>query len=135
MLGWVLGRQNRWKEALAPLTLACRRRPAQSYLALRALAFEHAGDRARARREANEAEALPESDWGRYQLARYYAAAGERARALERLRRSLELGYLDPETPRHPEFARYRADSAYAAVFEEIAARLRRRDEIIALGR
>jgi tetratricopeptide (TPR) repeat protein len=135
MLGWVLGREDRWKDALAPLTLACRRRPTQSFLALRALAFEQGGEHARARRVGRDAEALPESDWGRYQLARYYAAAGERTRALARLRRSLELGYLDPETPRHPEFARYRADTAYAAVFAEIAARLRRRDEIIALGR
>jgi tetratricopeptide (TPR) repeat protein len=135
VLAWNLARAGRWHEALRPIEQASKVRRVQNYAAFHALALLHDGSPQQARDVAARARALPESDWGCYYLARYEAALGHRRRALEHLRRSLALGYLDPEAPLQPEFARYLDDPEFGRTFAELRERLRRRDALIALGR
>jgi hypothetical protein len=92
MLGWTLGTLGRWNEAADPLRLACELSPRQDFCADCADALLRCGRVQEARTAVETAAGLPESDWGQIALARYWAFAGDRERAIRPPRRCFELG-------------------------------------------
>jgi tetratricopeptide (TPR) repeat protein/TolB-like protein len=93
--GYALMGMGRIEEAVDPLAKACESSGNQSECGDLAVVLQRAGHAQRALEAARHAESLPQSQYGQYNLAQYWALSGNRPRALACLRRALDLGMLD----------------------------------------
>ena len=91
-LGLALVQLQRFSEAASAFATGCSQSNAQFACALEAVALHHAGKVSEASVVAERATRLTDSTWGTYNLACYYAIAGNKKEALTYLSRSVELG-------------------------------------------
>jgi tetratricopeptide (TPR) repeat protein len=91
-LGLILGMQKRHEEAAAVLRTACDLGRGQDSCAALAISLDALGRTEEALRVANEAAGLPTNPAGSYNLACYWARAGDRLKALDWLERSVGSG-------------------------------------------
>jgi len=108
-LGLALSRIQRWDEAREAFAAACRLAEAQSPCALHALALWRTGSRAEASVVAARAAKLTEDAVGAYNMACYFALAGDRERALLLIRRALDQGFVDPHMAQDPDLENLRS--------------------------
>jgi len=94
-LGLVLIRRERFDEANLHMDRACRLSERQDACANHAVLLVRAGRDGEAATTADWAGSLPDSSWGRYNLACYQALAGQPSPAIESLGRALALGFAD----------------------------------------
>jgi hypothetical protein len=80
-----------------PLAKACEFTGNQSECGDYAVVLQRAGHAQRALEAARHAESLPESQYGQYNLAQYWALSGNKSRALACLRKALDLGMADAD--------------------------------------
>ncbi len=107
-LGLSFMRLSRYAEAGQAFATGCKSSSAQFACALEAVALEHAGKKDEARAAAERATKATDSTWGTYNLACYYAIAGDSKLALVYLSRSVELGFPNTSFETDPDFAALR---------------------------
>lgn len=96
-LGLALVQLRRFDQAASAFATGCAQGRAQFACALEAVALQHGGKSAEAVVSAERASRLTDSVWGTYNLACYYAIAGNKKLALRYLERSVELGLPNTE--------------------------------------
>ncbi len=74
---------------------------------------------------AGVASEREDKDWSTYELARYYALAGNRAEAHDHLKRSFALGSRGGEVLDDPDLASLRGDPEFEALLETRTGRRR----------
>lgn len=79
-----------------------------------------AGQKAGAAATVKAANSMPETSVGAYFPACYNALAGNRAQALQLLRRSVDLGFIDAAFADGPGFASLRGDPEFEALVAEV---------------
>jgi Flp pilus assembly protein TadD/TolB-like protein len=129
-LGLVLIRGGKFDEAPPPIDRACQLSETQEPCANLAVALQRAGREAEARRAGEYAGSLPGSRWGFYNLACYQALAGEKAAAIDSLRRSIELGYADNLITTDPDLDSLRDDAEFVSIEAAVDERLRSRQSL-----
>ncbi len=107
-LGLSFMRLSRFAEAGEAFATGCKSSNAQFACALEAVALEHAGKKEEARTAADRAAKATDSTWGAYNLACYYAIAGDNKRAVVYLSRAVELGFPNTSFETDPDFAALR---------------------------
>ena len=107
-LGLSFMRLSRFAEAGKAFATGCKSSNAQFACALEAVALEHASKKDEARAAAERASKATDSTWGTYNLACYYAIAGDNKRALFYLSRAVELGFPNTSFETDPDFAALR---------------------------
>lgn len=107
-LGLSFMRLSRYAEAAQAFGTGCKSSSAQFACALEAVAFEHAGKRDEARAAAERAGRFTDSTWGTYNLACYYAIAGDNKKALVYLTRAVDLGFPNTSFETDPDFSALR---------------------------
>ncbi len=107
-LGLSFMRLSRYAEAGKAFDTGCKSSNAQFACALEAVALEHANKKDEARAAAERASKATDSTWGTYNLACYYAIAGDNKRALFYLGRSVDLGFPNTSFETDPDFAALR---------------------------
>jgi tetratricopeptide (TPR) repeat protein/predicted Ser/Thr protein kinase len=126
-LGWILYGLKRWEEALVPLEASCRLNSEQWVCAMHAKALHRTGRAREAREAADHAAGLRENHAGAWEIATYWAIAGDNAAALRWLRRAVDLGYR-PTRPEidlmadNPDFAPLLGDPRFKAFIAEVEA-------------
>jgi len=95
LASYALMGMGRVEEAVEPLAKACEFTGNQSECGDYAVVLQRAGHAQRALKAARHAERLPESQYGQYNLAQYWALSGNKSRALACLRKALDLGMAD----------------------------------------
>jgi tetratricopeptide (TPR) repeat protein len=95
---------SQFDEASKAFTIGCQSSKAQFACALQAVALQHAGKTAEAAKAADYACTLTDSTWGTYNLACYYAIAGNTKKAIAYLTRSVELGLPNTSFETDPDF-------------------------------
>jgi tetratricopeptide (TPR) repeat protein len=103
-LGLSYGRLAKFDEASKAFTTGCQMSKAQFACALQAVALQHAGKSAEATTAAEHASKLTDSTWGTYNLACYYAIAGDSKKAISYLSRSVDLGFPNTSFETDPDF-------------------------------
>ena len=107
-LGLSFMRLSRFAEAGQAFDTGCKSSNAQFACALQAVALEHAGKKDDARGAAERAVKNTDSTWGAYNLACYYAIAGDNKRALVYLQRAVDLGFPNTSFETDPDFSALR---------------------------
>ncbi|MEO0814908.1 MAG: hypothetical protein AAFY60_18755, partial [Myxococcota bacterium] len=121
-VGLALSELERFDESAEAFAQACELSGAQSPCALRAINLWHTGDQARSAQAAKAAETLPPRPWGLYNLACYYALAGNREHSMELLEGAAELGLVYDQVSSDSDLQSLKGDPR----FEELAARFSR---------
>jgi serine/threonine-protein kinase len=125
-LALLLGALGRVEEALASHETACELGNVQLACAIHAIALLKAGRAGDARAAAKRAGGLTSDALGTYNLACYYALAGQRARALDFLRDALALGPVVGTSPsQDPDLATLHDDPDFIAILAEAGRRPR----------
>jgi eukaryotic-like serine/threonine-protein kinase len=125
-LALALQSAGRHADSVAPAKRACEMTRAQWICALEALSLLRAGRTDEAIEVARRTEELAASEAGTYNLACFWALAGDRRRALDLLRRCLDLGLADDYIERDPDLASLRGDPEFHAVLTEVRRRIGR---------
>jgi len=123
-LGLVLTRAGKFDEAAVSIDRACRLSDSQEACANLAVVFQRGGREVEAQAAATHAESLAASGWGYYNLACFWALAGERTQAIDGLSRSLELGFADALIDTDPDLDSLRNDPGFEAILEAVEDRL-----------
>jgi serine/threonine protein kinase/tetratricopeptide (TPR) repeat protein len=113
ILGLALASLGRWEEAVPAFAQSCADKTVQEYCADYAIALFHAGQGQEAERVAREAAARRETEWGTYNLARFWALAGRRDDALRLVAKAVALGVPPAAVGPEPEWDRLRGDPAF----------------------
>jgi tetratricopeptide (TPR) repeat protein len=129
-LGLVLSRAGRHEEAVRSLDRACDMSGSQEACANLSVALIRGRDERRGRSVQAAAESMTASPWGYYNLACFSALAGERALAIERLRRSLDLGFADLLINTDPDLDSLRGDPEFQAIVTAVEERLSSRQQL-----
>ncbi len=124
-LGRALTALGRIEEALRAFRAACDLGNEQSACALFALSLLRSGATEDAMAIANKADKLTAEPAGVYNLACFWALAGDSKSALGKLKRAVELGYALP--PHDPDLASLQEEPEYRAIVGE--ANNRERDQ------
>lgn len=119
-LGLILTRLNRDQEALRHYALACSLVQSQSQCANYATALLKVGRIAEAPVVAVGAEKLPTSTYGGYNLACFWAIAGDHERALLWLQKALDVGYSSVYIESDPDLASLRGDPRFERIIAEV---------------
>jgi tetratricopeptide (TPR) repeat protein len=123
-LGAALAALERWSEASRAYGAACQRASRQSVCAAYAIALLRAGQPDEARTAVEMAAGLEATSGGAYDLACYYALAGDRLAAIERLRRAVDLGYASDWISRDPDLAALHGNPEFEAIVAEVKKRI-----------
>jgi len=129
-LGLVYSHAGRLDEAVLSFERACRLGERQEACANLSVTLQRAGREAEARKVAEDAESLAASPWGYYNLACYWAVAGDGAAALASLERAVELGFADALITTDPDLATIRGDAGFEAIVAAVQARISSRREL-----
>lgn len=129
-LGLVYSRADRLDEALLSFERACRLGERQEACANLAVTLQRAGREAEARAVAIDAESLAASRWGYYNLACFWARAGDKTAAIGFLERSFELGFADALITTDPDLDAIRGDAQFESIVAAIEARISSRREM-----
>ena len=128
-LGIVLEKSGDWEEAVGLHRTACRITPTQDTCGHYARALVHTGKPKQAREAVEKAVSLPEDDLGAYQLALYWALAGDWDRALRQLRRYMEIdgnpNYGDLQIVDEPDLDSLRGETEFQEIVDEVRRRVR----------
>ena len=125
-LALCLGDLGRHEEALIHQGKACDLSRAQNACGAFAIALFKTGQPAKGRAAAEAAATLTDSIYGCYNLACYWALAGDRGEALRFLRRSLGLGLSDMVVSRDADLASLHGDPGFEAIAAEVGRRTRK---------
>lgn len=123
LAGYCLMELGRLDEAIAPMRSACELAAAQTECADFAVVLQRAGRPAEAREAAREASDLPATPYGQYNLAQYWALAGDHRASIRCLRTALDMGFADVDLLSQRHLDAIRGDPA----FQPLAAEVRRR--------
>lgn len=124
-LGLSLAAGGRHDEASRAFHTACEMTQAQAPCALEAIAVLRARGKAAAKPLAERAAKQNPTTWGVYNLACYWALAGETNEALRQLEHSLELGLGNHRIADDPDLASLRDLPAFKALVARAERRLR----------
>jgi len=128
--GVVLTRDGRFQEAAEYLARACELSNSQEACGNLAVALLRGGRVDEARRVAERTRKLAGSPWGMYNLACYWALAGEREPAVDSLRRALALGFADMMVSNDTDLDSLRDDPEFQKVITAIEDRLRTKKQV-----
>jgi tetratricopeptide (TPR) repeat protein len=128
--GIVMIRAERFEEAVRSLDRACKLGRSQEACANLANALQKGGQLAEAREAAEYAASLIPTGWGEYNLACYHALAGMPARAIDDLRRSIELGFADALINTDLDLESLRGRPEFEELVDAVAERIRLRREL-----
>jgi serine/threonine protein kinase/tetratricopeptide (TPR) repeat protein len=123
-VGYALMGMGRVEEAVEPMARACELTGNQSECGDYAVALQRAGHAQQALEAARRAETLPESQYGQYNLAQFWALSGNKPRALACLRKSLDLGMADVDFFVEHNLDPLRGDREFARLAAEVKRRL-----------
>jgi len=124
-LGIVLSRARRMAEAAQSLERACSLGKTQEACANYAVVLVQDDQAAQALDAARHAATLNDTTWGHYNLACYWALAGDRARALTALREALAIGFADALIKTDDDLLTLRGDPEFDAIVEQVEERIR----------
>jgi tetratricopeptide (TPR) repeat protein len=126
-LGIALGRAGRLEEAVERLERSCELSGAQEACANLAVVLQRSGRADEALAAGEHAETLPATRWGYYNLACFRSLAGREARAIEDLRRAVDLGFADALITSDPDVDAIRDAPAFQELLDELEDRIRTR--------
>jgi tetratricopeptide (TPR) repeat protein len=129
-LGLVYSRAERLDEAVLAFERACRLGERQEACANLAVTLQRAGRETEAREAAADAESLAASPFGYYNLACFWAVAGDRAATIDSLERSVELGFADALITTDPDLDAVRGDPEFEAIVAAVESRISSRREL-----
>ncbi len=119
-LGVALTRLSKTDAARQAYDTACKLGIAQLPCTLHAIALLRAGEHKDAAATASMAATLTEDPDGTYNLACYWALAGERKKALSNLERAIELGFSGRFIRRDPDLATLHDDPEFRALVARV---------------
>ena len=123
-LGKALLTLGRYEESVIHHARACDLARMQHVCAASSLALHLAGQAAEARTAAELASNMKDSSLGSYNLACYYALAGNRDEALDHLRSSLRLGNHDAWIAHDPDLRSLHGDPEFEVIVAEVKKRI-----------
>jgi tetratricopeptide (TPR) repeat protein len=129
-LGLVYARAKRFDEALVALERACELGKSQEACANFAVTLQRAGRVAEALAASDYAGSLAGTPWGRYNLACYWALAGQEATAIDNLRQAIDLGFANALIDTDPDLDSLRANPKFEAIRIEVEQRIQSRQQL-----
>ncbi len=115
---------GRYAEAARFLGRSCEEAPNQGVCAAYATALHRSGERDRAREAAAHAARLVGNTTGLYNLACYYAVAGQRTEAIRHLRSGLDLGMAIMWIRDDPDLVSLHGDPEFESIVAEVQRRV-----------
>lgn len=120
-MGLALSELERFAEAADAFKKACELSGAQSPCALAAISLWRTGEKAAGNEAAAYAETLSPRPWGLYNLACYYALAGQPDRSIELLEGAAQLGLVYDQVDSDADLASLKGDPRFEAVVAKVA--------------
>ena len=121
-LGVALSAANRWEEAATAFGKACDSVSTQGPCSLHAVTLQKAGKTAKAEVAATLAEKLPPSAPGLYNLACFWALSGNPDKAMEMLKRAIDVGFAEPILDKDNDLASLHKREDFQTLFQKIKA-------------